>query len=700
MANRLAQAQSLYLRKHAENPIDWWPWGEEALEKAKRESKPIFLSIGYSSCHWCTVMEGEAFSDPDIAAYMNSHFVPIKVDREERPDLDSIYMQALQMMTGQGGWPLNIFLTPGDLVPFIGGTYFPVEPRYGRPGFLELLQRIRQYYDAEPEPLEQLKDQLLGGLQQSALLPKGSELGWDLVQRGLSVCTQVVAAKGPGPRFPMIPYGLASLASSRFPVGEGGRAIDNSRSVCEQRGLDLALGGIYDHVAGGFHRYTVDATWTVPHFEKMLYDNGQIMEYLAHLWSAGFQEAAFQRAIAGTVEWLQREMVAPEGYFYAAQDADSFVSAAEGEPEEGAFYGWRYGELEALLNPEDLAAILSVFTVTVDGNFEGQNVLQRYQGGVLDGRVESALAQLFAVRYGATPDRITPFPPARDNGEAKGQNWPGRIPPVTDTKMIVAWNSLMISGLARAAVVWQEPTYGAIARRAAQYILDHQWVEGRFCRLNYGGQPGIPAQAEDYALFVKALLDLQQAALGLGERDGLSETNWLAEAVRIQAEMDDRLWSVELGGYYNTGGDACQDLLVRERSYGDNATPAANGVAIANLIRLSLLQEDLQYLERAEQGLLAFSVVMERSPQACPSLLNALDWFYQHTLVRTSPEQIAQLMPQYWPTVVFKLDPERPEGCVGLVCQGLSCLEPAQSTEQLVEQLRHSQVRHSQARSL
>ena len=382
MSNRLAQTQSLYLRKHAENPIDWWSWSEEALAAAKEQNKPIFLSIGYSSCHWCTVMEGEAFSNLEIADYLNANFLPIKVDREERPDLDSIYMQALQMMAGQGGWPLNIFLTPDDLVPFYGGTYFPVEPRYGRPGFLQVLQAVRRFYDVEQEKLQALKQQILGNLEQSTILPlsKLDSLTDELLYKGIETNTAVISPNDFGrPSFPMIPYAQLALQGSRFSF----ESRYDAQKVCTQRGEDLALGGIYDHVGGGFHRYTVDSTWTVPHFEKMLYDNGQIVEYLANLWSAGITEPAMRRAIAGTVQWLKREMSAPEGYFYAAQDADSFADPAEVEPEEGAFYVWRYTELEDLLTAEELAELEAQFTVTPEGNFEGSNVLQRRQGGKL-----------------------------------------------------------------------------------------------------------------------------------------------------------------------------------------------------------------------------------------------------------------------------------------------------------------------------
>ncbi|AUS99621.1 thioredoxin domain-containing protein [Nostoc sp. CENA543] len=685
MTNRLAQAQSLYLRKHAENPIDWWPWCDEALATAKTENKPIFVSIGYSSCHWCTVMEGEAFSDLAVAEYLNANFLPIKVDREERPDIDSIYMQALQMMSGQGGWPLNVFLSPEDLVPFYAGTYFPLEPRYNRPGFLQVLQALRRYYDTEKEDLQQRKAVIAESLLKSAVLQGEATQQaqtQELLQRGWETSTGILTPNQYGNSFPMIPYAELALQGTRCQF----ESRYDGQQVCLQRGLDLALGGIYDHVAGGFHRYTVDPTWTVPHFEKMLYDNGQIVEYLANLWSAGIQEPAFARAVSGTVQWLQREMTAPTGYFYAAQDADSFTHPGEREPEEGAFYVWSYAELEQLLTPTELTELQQQFTVTPNGNFEGKNVLQRRNAGELSTNLEVALDKLFAVRYGSLPDALPTFPPARDNQEAKTTDWPGRIPAVTDTKMIVAWNSLMISGLARAAAAFQLPEYWEVGAKAAEFVYSHQFVAGRFHRLNYEGQPAVLAQSEDYALFIKALLDLHQT-------QNPQNSLWLERAIALQTEFHQFLWSVELGGYFNAASDASQDLIVRERSYADNATPSANGVAIANLVRLSLLTDDLHYLDLAEQGLKAFNSIMQQAPQACPSLFTALDWYHNCTLIRSTTEQINSLLPKYLPTVALSVVSNLPADSVGLVCQGLKCLPAAGSLEQLLQQVQQSQNR-------
>jgi uncharacterized protein len=605
------------------------------------------------------------------------------------------------MMTGQGGWPLNVFLEPYDLVPFYGGTYFPLEPRYGRPSFLQVLEAIRRYYDTEKAKVQSIKEEIQGYLQQAAVLQPAGQLSASLLRQGLETSTGIVSARGHGPSFPMMPYAEVALESVRFSLED---AKYDAKQISTQRGLDLALGGIFDHVGGGFHRYTVDPTWTVPHFEKMLYDNGQIVEYLANLWSSGVTEPAFERAIACTVKWLKREMTAPEGYFFAAQDADSFTNPTATEPEEGAFYVWSYTELEQLLTPEEFTELKAQFTVTADGNFEGHNVLQRLHTGKLSGTLETALAKLFQVRYGTAPASLETFPPAGNNQEAKTGNWSGRIPPVTDTKMIVAWNSLMISGLARASAVFGQSEYLEIAAKAANFIVDRQWVNARFHRLNYAGQPAILAQSEDYAFLIKALLDLHQASLVISQEnpnDQLPITHyplpnpnfWLEKAVQVQQEFDEFLWSVELGGYYNTASDASKDLLVRERSYVDNATPSANGVAIANLVRLALLTEDLEYLDKAEQALPAFSSAINQSPQACPSLFTALDWYRNHILIRTTTEVLSSLVTQYLPTSVYALELNLPEGSVGLACSGLTCSEPATSLEQLRQQVQQISTR-------
>jgi uncharacterized protein len=588
----------------------------------------------------------------------------------------------LQIMGEGGGWPLNVFLTPEDLIPFYGGTYFPVEPRYGRPGFLQVLQAIRHYYDTETVKLASFKEELQLNLQQAAILSQGDRalLTNALFQRGVATNTGVLTAGNSGPNFPMMPYADVALRGIRFKF----ESRYNCEELAAQRGKDLVLGGIFDQVAGGFHRYTVDGTWTVPHFEKMLYDNGQIVEYLANLWSQGVKEPAIKRAVSLTYDWLKREMTAPEGYFYAAQDADSFIAPEDAEPEEGAFYAWEYAEVPELLSAEELAALETEFTFTDAGNFEGNNVLQRRQAGELSKLAESAIAKLFTSRYGSSSLDLPIFPPAQNNIAAKSGNWLGRIPPVTDTKGIVAWNSLMISGLAKAATAFQQTNYLETAIAAARFILEHQQVDGWFYRLNYNGTVEVLAQAEDYALFIKALLDLHQAT---------QQEVWLENAISLQTQFDDYLWSIELGGYYNATAQASANAIVRERSYVDNATPSANGVAATNLVRLALLTEDLEYLDRAEQTLQAFVTVMERSPQACPSLFAALDWYRHCTLIRTNRAQFDILASQHLSTAVIKLENNLSGGAIGFVCEGLSCLEPAMNPEQLSAQIYQAAIR-------
>ncbi|PSN16552.1 thioredoxin domain-containing protein [filamentous cyanobacterium CCT1] len=688
MTNRLADSPSLYLRKHAENPIDWWPWCDEALERAKQDDKPIFLSIGYSSCHWCTVMEGEAFSDEAIASYMNANFMPIKVDREERPDIDSIYMQALQMLIGQGGWPLNVVLHPETRVPFYGGTYFPTEPKYGRPGFLQVLTSLRQFYDTEKSRLAEITEAVVSNLHQEAQLPEAMTIpSTDLLYAGLGTNAKILIPSRQGTCFPMIPYAAAVLGGLRLDL-----ELDIAH-ICGQRGRDMALGGIFDHVGGGFHRYTVDPTWTVPHFEKMLYDNGMIVEYLANLWASGQREPAFERAIARTHTWLKREMTAPEGYFYAAQDADSFVTRHDAEPEEGAFYVWPYSILESTLTEEQLQALAKAFALATEGNFEGKIVLQRSHSDPLSLAIESALDKLFTLRYGTPATKLSTFPPAPTSQAAKTEPWPGRIPPVTDTKLIVAWNSLMISGLARAAMVLQKPEYLATAATAADYIRQHQWVGSHLHRLGYDNVPQVLAQAEDYALLIKAFLDLHQAELAIAHAPtapapdaiaDLPKVDWLSLAVSTQQEFDHRLWSDDQGGYLST---ANADLLVQERPYQDSATPAANGVAVANLVRLALLTDDLAYLDRAERALQAFGTVMQQVPRACPSLFDGLNWFLNGTVVQATAAIIPELITEYWPTTVFAVAHNLPPRAVGMVCRGTKCLAVAKSIDKLRQQL-------------
>ena len=726
MPNRLAQSASLYLRKHADNPIDWWPWCDEAIATARRENKPIFLSIGYSSCHWCTVMEGEAFSDPTIAAFLNDNFLPIKVDREERPDIDSIYMQALQLMIGQGGWPLNTFLLPDSLVPFYGGTYFGMTPMYGRPGFLQVLARLREMYDTEIEKLRSVETDVKAALmrgaeglddvvddamasskstkstanrreEREALTPKERQVSdRAALDRGLAIAAKLTAPNGRAPSFPSLPYALTALRGLRFEdnlgednLGEenvnkgSNREVDPYRA-CNRRAIDLCLGGIYDHVGGGFHRYTVDATWTVPHFEKMLYDNGLALEFLVDLWRAGGREPVFETAIAGTVEWLQREMTDPAGFFYASQDADNFSTPIAAEPEEGAFYVWSWAELKAALTSGEFAELQRRFTIVPEGNFEGVSVLQRRDTGHLSAIARTAIDKLFALRYGLRRDACDRYAPARNNHDAKTQPRAGRIPPVTDTKAIVSWNALTISGLAKAASVFHRESYLELARGAADFILDRQRVDGRLQRVSYDGRAATIAQSEDYAFLIKALLDLHQACQTLVPGAAMGQA-YLDAAIELQAEFDAHLWDRDRGGYYNT--DARADLIIRERSTQDNATPAPNGIAIANLIRLGAITDDPARFDQADRALAAFDALIRDTPQACPSLIAALDDRLHYAHVRIQPHWAKAYLDRYFPSTSVTASFDLPADIAGIVCYDLTCSEPAQQLDQLFTQI-------------
>ncbi|MCS6943568.1 MAG: thioredoxin domain-containing protein [Geminocystis sp.] len=679
MPNRLLHCNSLYLRKHAYNPVNWYPWGEEALTRAKQEDKPIFLSIGYSSCHWCTVMEKEAFSDATIASYLNEHFICIKVDREERPDLDSIYMTALQMMTGQGGWPLNIFLTPDDLVPFYGGTYFPIEPRYGLPGFLQILQAVHDYYHNQKDKLNAFKSHIVNGLLTNVYIPSPGEaisLNQNLLQEGIAKNYKVIHRDDYGtPRFPMIPHVNLIL--------EAAVRDHEYLAAVVRRGLDLVNGGIYDHVGGGFHRYTVDSTWTVPHFEKMLYDNGLILEFLANLWAMGIQNPQIERACQGILHWLKREMTASEGYFYASQDADSFTHPDDDEPEEGSFYVWSYDELKQILSDEELAALSRAFIITKNGNFEGKNVLQKREDEEIDELVEQALDKLFFARYGASRKDLSRVFCPHSNEEVKNRSWLGRVPPVTDPKMIVSWNSLMVSGLARAYGVFQDEEYLQVAEKAITFILNNQWPSGRLHRLNYGGEATLLAQSEDYSFLIKALLDLAQNCPQKADY-------YLERAIEIQIEFDHYFTAPGEDIYNNNAYDDCKDLMVVEKSYADSAIPSPNGIAAINLLRLYTLTEMPNYLERAEKILNKFSGVMKQYSTSCPTLFSALHWYLKPTIVRTTPEVYNELIRQYYPATTLIIDSQLPPDSVGFVCKGMQCLPPATDISQLKAQITNS----------
>jgi len=584
--NRLAHETSPYLLQHKSNPVDWWPWGPEALAEAKRTGKPILLSVGYAACHWCHVMAHESFEDPGSAAVMNDLFVNIKVDREERPDIDQIYMSALHMLGEQGGWPLTMFLTPGG-EPVWGGTYFPKTSRYGRPSFVDVLHEVARLFREEPEKIEQNRSALMQRLAERArpvgkVVIGAAELD-TVARRAASAMDPVHGGLAGAPKFPN-----ATLFELLWRAGL--RTGDQRYFALVEITLDhICEGGIYDHLGGGFARYSVDERWLVPHFEKMLYDNAQLLELLALAFVRTGKPLYRQRA-AETVGWLAREMTRPEGAFSASLDADS-------EGHEGKFYVWSLAEIEAVLGPDDAAFFAAHYDVTPGGNFEGKNILNRLK--VLP-RSMGDEAKLAILRATLQQERAK------------------RVRPGLDDKVLADWNGLMIAALAYAGTVFSEPNWVAMAARAFGFIADTM-QQGDGNRLGHSwrdGQLKFPGLASDFAAMIKA-------ALALHETTG--EQKFLDQAVAWQRALDRHYGNPDNGGYFLTADDA-EGLVVRPASTTDDATPNPNAVAAQNLLRLAALTGDAQWRAAAEKLFDGLMPLASESLFGHMALLNALDF--------------------------------------------------------------------------
>jgi uncharacterized protein YyaL (SSP411 family) len=594
--NQLARETSPYLQQHAHNPVDWFPWGPEALERARRLDRPIFLSIGYSACHWCHVMEHESFENEEIARLLNERFVSIKVDREERPDLDQIYMASVQLLTGQGGWPMSVFLTP-DLKPFFGGTYFPPDDRYGRPGFQRVLKTLAEWWRTRRGEIDQQADQITDHLQSVGRL-QASEGGLheSLLRRAVSgLCgafDPVYGGFGQAPKFPH-PMDLRLLlrAWQRFDDPE---ALHVARHTLDR----MAMGGIYDHLGGGFARYSTDAQWLVPHFEKMLYDNALLTVcYLEAFQATG---EPFYREITGqTLDWVLREMTSPEGPFYSTLDADS-------EGEEGKFYVWSKEEIEKVLGQEEADLFNAVHGVEPEGNWEGHNVLHRKttfaQFAALHGIAEAELRrQLVESR--------------RKLFEVRGKRiWPGR-----DEKALTAWNGLMIDALARAAAVLDNPTCAAAATRAADFILTRMRTpDGRLLRTwSSGSEPKLNGYLEDYSFFLEGLVSLYEATF---------EPRWIEAALDVARVMVEQFWDPAEGGFFYTG-IGHEQLIARNKDPHDNAIPSGNAMAVTALLRLVKLTGRADLQEKAEATLRLYRGLLASHPLAAGQMLVALDFY-------------------------------------------------------------------------
>jgi uncharacterized protein YyaL (SSP411 family) len=587
--NRLAAATSPYLLQHARNPVDWYPWGPEALERARREDKPIFLSIGYAACHWCHVMEHESFEDPGIAALLNESFVCIKVDREERPDIDEIYMCAVQLLTGSGGWPMSLFLTPA-LEPFYGGTYFPPDDKWGRLGMRRLVPEVARVYREQREQVaEQAVDltkavrTIVGALDADAPPPSpvGREVFDAAIRRLLTSHDDEWGGFGGAPKFP--PSMGLSLLLRHYHATRDERAAAAVRTTLDR----MARGGLYDHLGGGFARYATDARWQVPHFEKMLYDNALLVSVYAEAIRilGDTPDGRYRRVITETLAFVERELTDPAGGFHSSLDADS-------EGVEGKFYVWTRGEIESALGAEadDFCA---AYDVTPEGNWEhGNSVLWQPDpvSPEVQRRLDPLLPRLLEIRS-------------------------GRIRPGLDDKVLAAWNGLMIGAFVDAAMALDEPAWLEPARRAARFVLDHMRVDGRLRRTWRAGTAELAAYAEDYAAVAGALVDLYEATF---------EREWLDAAAELTTTAVAH-YADPAGGFFLTADDA-ETLLVRPKSAQDSATPSGNALMANVLLRLAAFLDRPAWREAAERTVAAFGTSLTQIPGAHHRLLLAVDW--------------------------------------------------------------------------
>lgn len=598
--NRLLLERSPYLLQHAHNPVNWYPWSEAAFIEAERLQRPLFVSFGYSTCHWCHVMEEESFDNPEIADYLNSHFISIKVDREARPDLDAIYMRVVQTMTGQGGWPLNVWLFP-DRQAFYGGTYFPPQDRYGRPGFLTLLKSITLAYQTQTEKLQEYAENLSAAIHRDMA---ASYLHPDLAldnQPLLEVAEfyrrhidSEWGGIGEGVKFPSnVPV---RLLLRRHVQNPDEKLLAKIRVTLDK----MADGGIYDHLGGGFHRYSTDAQWLVPHFEKMLYDNAQLpLAYLEAYQLTGSQR--YCDVVVATLDYILREMTDPEGGFYSATDADSIND--RGEAEEGWCFTWTPDEIDAALPPETAAMVKKWFRIGKTGNLEGRTVLHTWLE-----------AEKFAAQHGIAMDEFgVLLQQAKQHLLAIRNQRPA---PLRDDKIIISWNGLMLGAFAKAGWVLNRPEYINAARQAARFILTRMRQDGRLTRIYLHGDTKGPALLTDYAFLINGLLELYQAD---------ADPEWLQQAIALQRLQDDYYLDSSDGVYCRTASDA-EKLLCREKPFDDGVMPSGNAMSAYNLLRLTKLSGDESYRGAALRLLKACYPRLQKQPLAMTEMLLALDY--------------------------------------------------------------------------
>jgi uncharacterized protein len=593
-ANRLATETSPYLLQHAHNPVDWYPWGTDAFDHARREDKPILLSVGYSACHWCHVMERESFENDEIAALMNRLFVSIKVDREERPDVDQIYMQAVQSMTGRGGWPMTVFMTP-DGVPFYGGTYFPPVDRHGMPAFPRLLQSIADAYHGRRGEVLEAGRQLVETMGQSERLSRSASLlSRDVVTRaylGLAgEFDERDGGLGQAPKFPQ-PMTWEAILRVWKRTGDA-RALEMLRRTLTR----MARGGIYDQLGGGFHRYSVDAQWLVPHFEKMLYDNAQLASLYLHGWLAT-NDSEYRLIVEETLDYVRREMTHPAGGFYSAQDADS-------EGAEGKFFVWSPDEIRAALGDPALARVALAYWGVDDGpNFEDHSIL-------FVPRDPATVAE----SLGLTQDAMmASLARARQVLHAAREK---RVHPGLDDKVLASWNGLMLAAFAEAAAVLGRTDYLAAAVHNAEFLASQMVRDGRLRRSWKDGQARITGYLEDHAMVGAGLLALYEATF---------DRKWLDESQRLAEEALRLFWSEEREAFFDTGHDQ-ETLVVRPRNLFDNAVPSGTSVTIEWLLRLAVVLGEERYEAVALKALRPMADLMQRYPSGFGRYLSALDF--------------------------------------------------------------------------
>ncbi|MFQ5950696.1 MAG: thioredoxin domain-containing protein [Candidatus Geothermarchaeales archaeon] len=676
--NRLIKETSPYLLQHAHNPVDWYPWGEEALAKARREDKPIFLSIGYSACHWCHVMEHESFEDPETAQIMNENFVNIKVDREERPDLDSIYMEAVQAMTGSGGWPMTVFLTPkGD--PFYGGTYFPPAPRYGSPSFRSVLLNVAETYRERRGEVREFTKQIRSRLERVTVPEAGRVLVEETLEKAFRSLSQTFDQRyggfGAAPKFPP----SMSLEFLLRVYRRWGHEV--ALDMVETTLTRMARGGVYDQLGGGFHRYSVDAHWLVPHFEKMLYDNALLSRVYLHAYQVT-GNALYRRVVEETLDYVAREMTDPLGGFYSTQDADT-------EGEEGKFYVWTPREVKEVLGSRDGDLFCRYFDVTEGGNFEGKNILNVPNA-------PEKVAEEAAVSPRELGDVI--LRGRRKLFEVRGK----RVRPGRDEKVLTAWNGLMLASFAEASWVLDRRDYLAVAQKNAGFVLSHLRDKGRLLRTWKGRRAKLNGYLVDYSFLADGLLALYQADFDVG---------WFVEARALADVMLNHFRDESNGLFFDTSDDH-EELIARPRSLEDGAIPSGISMAVRSLLLLDSLTGEESYREAAVAAMAAAGSMIGQYPRGFSNWLSALDFHLGPVdevaiIGGQASEDTARLVKAvrgvYRPNLVVAWDmpegsaadhipllvgrEERDGKATAYVCQAFSCRAPIADAETLAREL-------------